>query len=308
MGKIALRAVLAVPAMALLQWMAAADGVFFPDEKSYLRYHQRQMINEAEQTAVVVFREGTENLVISPRFSGPYQRFAWIVPVLLRPQISKVDGALFHELAALLTPVWVPMRPGESTRAQKGEDVTVVERKQVGAYEVAVLDARDASALARWLRTNGFAVPSAAQAPIRAHIRERWTFVAARVTIPSAQKALHEGTLPPIRLTFRTKEPVYPLRMSSANPTPFQLEVFLILPPTKERAAPGVNSHTEIGGTSWRWSGTPDPHKMPTLAKLVPDYITLYVTEGLVRPSDCHSDLRYHVVRGRLLRLLHPQR
>ncbi len=63
------------------------------------------MINEPEQKAAIFFSHGTEKLMVSPSYDGATEKFAWIIPVPARPKVEIVDGAIFHELAALTTPV-----------------------------------------------------------------------------------------------------------------------------------------------------------------------------------------------------------
>src|SRR5205823_524819 len=66
----------------------------------------------------------------------------------------------------------------------RGPDrVKVLEVKTVGAYEVAVLSAEDASGLDHWLESNGYSVPQGKSALIDEYIRKGWYFVAARIQL-----------------------------------------------------------------------------------------------------------------------------
>jgi len=281
--------------------VAVADGVFMPDSRKFRLERERAMIHEPEQKAAIIFRDGVEDLIISPRFSGKASRFAWIIPTPSRPTVGKVGGALFHELAALVYRPGPQPAGGTEKAMARPAGVIVLERKQVGAYDVAVLQAGDSGALVRWLRDNGFAMVPAAEKPIRAHVAEKWTFVAARVSVPEAARGLSEGTLAPIRLTFRTERPVYPLRVSSANPSDFLVSVYYIAP----RGAfyrPGLLSvrgprmpdQVSVGAS---FVGTA-PRSAPTLARLARGPIAVYHHATTYKPDDCVGDLTFFLVPG----------
>ncbi|MBM3492877.1 MAG: DUF2330 domain-containing protein [Armatimonadetes bacterium] len=148
---------------------ADADGIMLPDAAEFRARRERAMIHEPEQKAAIIYGNGIEDLIISPRYEGPAKRFAWIIPVPTRPTAEERgersegrDRALFHELARLTEPV--PVKGGrrrKSAGAARTQGVEVLERKQVGAYDVAALRADDAKALMRWLEANGFAITPA---------------------------------------------------------------------------------------------------------------------------------------------------
>jgi len=274
---------------------AYADGIMLPPEV-HARLLERSYISEPDQKAVVLYRNGVEDLIISPTFAGPVERFAWIIPVPSRPKVDKVDGALFHELAKLAFPRR-PKRKGTEGIGDTKAGVTVLERKQVGAYDVAVLSAADSKALYRWLRANKFAVPPAAKERLDPHIAEKWTFVAARVNVRRAAGALTTGTLAPIRLTFRTSEPIYPLRVSGANPEPFLVLVYYIVPADAKTKAPAI----KVDGPKSRWEfplppivqRPPDPKTEPTLSRLIRGTMAIYIYRQDFQPRHCNKDLKF---------------
>lgn len=281
---------------ALNEVRARADGVFLPEEAAFRARREKAMIYEPEQKAAIFYRNGVEDLIISPRFSGPAARFAWIIPAPSRPTAAKLDGALFHELAALT----YPRRMGKGTyggdaKRAGTEGVTVLERKQVGAYDVAVLQAGDSRALMGWLTQNGFAMTPAAEAPIRAHIVEGWTFVAARVNIPEAQAGLNHGTLAPIHLTFRTSRPIYPLRVSGANGKPFLVQVHYIrlLKAGVRPASLVVDGPKVTAPIAASFVGDPAKNRAPTVAKLANGNVAIYLYSQLYEPRECLSDLAF---------------
>lgn len=277
---------------------AKADGLFFADQLTFSRYREKAYIHEPEQKAAIIWRNGVEDLIISPRFSAPSERFAWVVPTPSRPTVAKVSGAIFHELAKLAVP-YVPKTPGTERAKQAAGvgEVSLLERKTVGAYDVAVLQANDPHALMRWLKANKFVVPPAAEGPMRQLIQERWTFVAMRVRVAEAARGLREGTLAPVRLTFRTAKPVYPLRLSAALPSPFDVVVYLIVP-CREAEQP-ARSWTVL--SLWgrdlsiyrAWSGVISQAQAPTLASLIPGRVAIYPYRWTWEPAKCRNDLTF---------------
>lgn len=215
---------------------ALADGMYAPSQVNYqawAAHRERTLVNEPSQKAMVMLRNGLENLVISPGVEGNATDFAWIIPVPKRPQMDIVKGALFHELARLIAPE--PPRAsqamgfgGQRVAGAAPPAVTVIERKVVGAYDVSVLSATDSGALMRWLKQNRYHVMDAARKPIAQYIREGWTFVACRVKVPGDAAGLATGTLAPLKLTFPSTRLVYPMRLSAANPKPFDVLVYVV--------------------------------------------------------------------------------
>jgi hypothetical protein len=295
-----LAAVAAIGLVTAMGHDTAADGCFMPDAATFRKQRERALIHEPEQKAAIIFRDGVEDLIISPRFSGPASRFAWVIPTPSRPTIGKVAGALFHELAALVYRPAPASYEGRAMGGAKAARVTVLERKQVGAYDVAVLQAGDSGALMRWLAGNGFAMVPAAEKPIRAHVAENWTFVAARVNVPQAATGLSDGTLAPIRLTFRTQRPVYPLRVSSANPAAFLVNVYFITQ-WRETDRPFLAvvrgpRLSDRGVTATSFVGDP-ARRAPTLARLARGNVAVYHHARRYEPGECVGDLTFELAR-----------
>jgi hypothetical protein len=272
----------------------------FVSEAAWRRGRERAMINEPEQKAVVFFSKGREQLIISPSYEGKWSDFAWVVPVPARPKVEILKGAIFHELATLFMP-----KPRSATLAGKAMladgHVTVLERKTVGAYDVSVLAATDGKALVKWLAANKYHLPNSALGPINASVKDRWTFVACRVKAPAAAKGLATGTLAPLKLTFPTKSPVYPLKLSSANPKPFMVLVYLILPSRETgKGNEGITVTGMPGSLGTDLVSLPTTlrasrSKYPTLAKLSRDEVKIFFTRRRAAPELCKSDLVWSI-------------
>lgn len=282
-------------ALALVPQGARPDGAYFPTLTQWKQGRERALISEPAQKAVVFYRDGREQLIISPSYQGPPGGFAWVVPVPARPQVKVLRGALFHELARVVEPP--PSSVGRRTleavgaAAPTGRAVTVLERETVGAYDVSVLSATEGGALQTWLARNGYALPGAARRPLAEYVREKWTFVACRVKTPRIARGLEQGTLAPLSLTFPARDLVYPMRLSSVNPRPFRLVLYLL------RATDGDNPVAK----SWPGPRPPDlraaqvspfdaPGLYPTLAGFGAKTLGVRWTETTVAPEDCTRD------------------
>jgi len=274
-----------------------ADGCMMVSEAAWKTGRERALINEPEQKAVVYFSKGREDLIISPSYEGPSGSFAWVVPVPARPKVEIVKGAIFHELAALTQP---PPSDAFSNRRNKGvmaaapAPVTVLERKTVGAYDVSVLSATDGQALVKWLMANKYHMPAKAVGPIKSYVKQGWTFVACRIKAPGAAKGLRTGTLAPLKLTFNTKRPVYPMKLSAANPKSFRVLVYLILP---SREIPQdtfrvwlVSSSKHPKGSGLAATLKQHQKQYPTLAKLTGEKAQVFMYGAYVTPAECTTD------------------
>jgi hypothetical protein len=277
-----------------------ADGCFMPSDRDWKKHREAAYITEPEQKAAIYFHYGVEDLIISPSYKGLCSDFAWVVPVPSRPKVEIVHGALFHELAKITVPnaqaLYAPSGGGAMAKESRRSQVQVLEKKTVGAYHVTVLTATDAGALQNWLATNHYHLPIAAIKPMQEYVKEGWTFVASRIKDEFSGEGLRTGTLAPLRLTFEAKRPVYPMRISAANPTPFKVLVYLLFRPGEFENNSGVLntvSHPTQGPTSARHvanlgSGI---SQYPTLARLNREGMNIFVQEtGDLPPSASTRD------------------
>jgi hypothetical protein len=285
-----------------------ADGMLFEDEAAWKEWQRLKQadIMESAQKAIILFSKGTEDLIISPSYDDAPERFVWIVPVPSRPKVRVVEGAIFHELEKAAG------RPEIIHEIALGADqgghatVSVLERKAVGAYEVAVLQCRDGGELTAWLRSNGYHVTDQAVDPIHEYARDGWTFVACKVRLPKYSKSLRKGALAPLRLTFPSKTLIYPSRFP---PTDGALYGFLIyvLVPTSEiergtgelRAAP----HRSARPLHRLQTVTPSLRDRsgslayPALARLTQERVEVFAFGGILEARAWAEDFTWEVPR-----------
>lgn len=198
----------------LLPKKVLADGLIVPPPGYW--------IEETEQKAVIFHEENQETLIISVTFQGDAEDFAWLIPLPTRPEVDKSTDEVFVALQELTQPPFailerkgidaVPLGAGE-------EGVTVWETKKVDIYEIAVLTSTDKKSLTTWLNDNGYQYPTSQAYILEEYINMGWYFVATKVNTESLGKLteaqLREGHAAPLKMTFETEKPLYPLKISS---------------------------------------------------------------------------------------------
>ncbi|MFZ2959427.1 MAG: DUF2330 domain-containing protein [Candidatus Ozemobacteraceae bacterium] len=143
-----------------------ADGAFFSNRARHLF--------EPNQKAILCWDGATETLMISSRVTGEtvddILRTAWVIPLVSSGKPAVSPGAIeaFWTLTDYLEEeiAWRPLVVGSSAR------VSVLESKKIDIYDITILEASDATELARWLTTNGFSVPDQSQSLFRECIED----------------------------------------------------------------------------------------------------------------------------------------
>jgi len=192
-----------------------ADGGIMPPPDHWML--------ETGQKAAIVFQNKTETLVLQTSFQGDAEDFAYIVPTPSQPEVTKISDDIFSNLLELTMPQGgngiVPMAaPGMLGAETASKDVTVVEKKKVGIYDVKVLTATDANALYKWLQDNNFTYPAAKKYILDDYIQNKWYFTTAKITTEAVTQdvatKLKRGELSPLKLVFATDVIVYPMKIS----------------------------------------------------------------------------------------------
>lgn len=227
-----------------------ADGILIPDRPTFY-------INETDQKAVIWHDGKTQTMILSVSFSGNAEKFAWVVPVPAKPEVSQGYDELFTGLTQLTRPNtrydMLPAAGGSfgALNESKAPSVTVVETKKVDIYDIAVLTAQDSTALRKWLEDNGFEYPENKEHLLNSYVNKDWYFVAAKVSPDALGIAggLRTGHATPLKLSFASEKIVYPLKISG-------------------KAAETVNTESKLigafsfeDGTAEGWSGSILPNE-----------------------------------------------
>ncbi|MFE0253230.1 DUF2330 domain-containing protein [Streptomyces sp. NPDC059010] len=223
----------------------------------------QRRVSVGREESVVRWDGVREQIVMRLTVGGDAERVAWIMPVPSRATVRLGDPELFDALHAITAPVhrerhhfwpqdgdW-PLVTGDGMagappRRGPGAEppVAVVGRQRLGPFDVARLTATDPGALDRWLDDNGFALPQGLPGALRPYVQKRWEYVAVKLTPQSTTATTATtataltGTLDPLHLTFRTDEPVYPMRLSRLADTPQSLGLYVLAAHRMEPATP----------------------------------------------------------------------
>ena len=280
---------------------------------------QTRPIRLDQQRAFLWHVKGQEHMLLSVKYSGGTNEFAWVIPVQSRPTVSVEKGAPFTELRHLTEIVRPSLKNSMEGGAPGGappiQSVTVLERREEGPYDLAVLEASSGVGLYKWLKENDFHLSKDARGALDYYVSRKFVFVAARIRNGAkgnqavAQK-LREGNIAPMHLTFKSPQMTYPLKVTSANPGSSELEIYVVgaNKPTDEILANipvggrGSGSLTAQqftmkpqGKTLFRISGPPGTAHaqgdFPTLRRLIPQGGTLTKFTGELDDSQRQHDL-----------------
>ncbi|MDD3887744.1 MAG: DUF2330 domain-containing protein [Patescibacteria group bacterium] len=201
----------------ILPFVVSADGGIIPPPNYYVR--------EDSQKAVIVYDQGMETLILSVEFSGDAKQFGWLIPTPARPEVSKSSDELFKSLEDLTVGERVYQPADMMLERTQGlgspESVTVLERKKIDIYDIAVLESTSSQDLAKWLKENGFQYPENEAYIFDDYIKNNWIFTAVKVQSEFldtvASKRLSEGRATPLQLVFKSENIVYPLKISAVQ-------------------------------------------------------------------------------------------
>ncbi|MCX6818548.1 MAG: DUF2330 domain-containing protein [Candidatus Aenigmarchaeota archaeon] len=166
-----------------------ADGGFFPPT-----YYNEDLF-EPTQKAVILYNNGEERIVLQVSYNGSMKDFAWIVPVPGYPVVNTSDPLLFEELHYLTEPNYIRapfsfwgfgyFSDSIGAAYTKEQGATLLERYQVGIYDISILSATDPDALINWLNQNNYSISQNARSVIQHYIDKEWYFIAIRIELAS---------------------------------------------------------------------------------------------------------------------------
>ena len=211
-----------------------------------------------------------------------------------RPKVKVEKGAPFTELRRLteiqlVQAVAEARAPGAG--APKAKSVEVLERREEGPYDLALLSAKSSGGLYEWLKENRFQVSQNAKGHLNYYVDRNYIFVAARIRNGAQGNAeiarkLRQGTIAPMHLTFKAKQLSYPLKVTAANPGPSEMEVYVAGSVERYRpgrvkdpfsAGTGLKQETfhlkPLGSDAFQVEGPPGSGRggsFPTLRRLLP--------------------------------------
>jgi hypothetical protein len=179
-----------------------------------------------EESALVVDKPGSEQIILSLDLkSQGDERAAVVLPVPGVPEVAAIekgDPLAYLDQATQPPPSVDSSGGGDGETAAAAPPVEVIGREEIGGYDVTRLASNDREALDTWLDRNGYEVPDGAEPIFASYIRQGWKFVAIRLAPNS------DGRLKPLRVSFRTDIPVYPMKLSQLSKRPINLTLYTL--------------------------------------------------------------------------------
>jgi hypothetical protein len=215
----------------------------------YLTPGSPQLTRVGDQLTFVFFKDGIQDIVLRPGFSGQVNDFGMLIPFPAVPALRKVSDDIFNHLEKAVHPPEVvvyiapfrivngvtDLRLKESDEASELElrgEVKVLKEEAVGMYQIAVLEAKNPRALSIWMEAHGYIYPKGMDEPCKDYIKEGWCFVAVKANIGSksaaeprpgmrsaenSSDAGFSGAVQAMGFRFRAESPVVPMRLSAFN-------------------------------------------------------------------------------------------
>ena len=122
--------------------------------------------------------------------------------------------------------ILMPTLGSKSEIASLSEGVDIKKQVNIGNYELFVLKAENPDALDTWLKDNGFlTLDKSDKTIVSDYIKEGWCFVAAKLKRDSDSGFSQPH---PLAMSFTSKKPVYPMRLTSTVGNDIYLEIFVI--------------------------------------------------------------------------------
>jgi hypothetical protein len=257
------------------------------------------------QRAFLWAEKDTAHVMLSVMYSGGTDEFAWIVPVESKPKIEVDKGAPFSELGrvtAIAEPQALRSTSKGEAMAAPGGGVVVLERREEGPYDLAVLAASNSGGLYDWLKANRFAVSKNAKGALDYYVQKKFVFLAARIRNAKTNNAeindkLKAGTIAPLHLSYKAKHLSYPLKATSGNVGSSRMEIYVLggfdrlrgpLPSQTFLLQPKGKEQFAVSGPA----NLANPlSNCPTLRRLIPQGGTLVKYAGVLDIEQRQKDL-----------------
>jgi len=220
-------------------------------------------VDQSGEQIVFSLQPGHVTAYIQISYSGSAQDFAWVVPVLAKPDISLGSLTTFQAVGARTQPTFrldvqtdgggycgyaVPeTATGGNRSADAGAPgVTVVDAQDVGPYSTVTLSSHNSQELLQWLDDNGFQQPAEALPLIEHYVQLNMFFVALRL-----KQDATAGDIQPIVLDMATSDPCVPLILTRIAAQPnMPVQVYTL---GSARAFPQNWFHVQVNPARINW-------------------------------------------------------
>ena len=296
----------------------------FADGKMWLT-STGEMPDMPSQRAFLSWQNGVETLIVESDFSGKAGEYTWLIPVPSKPdkiealepgaletlqtlmpiRLGRADGSLTWVLALAFIGGLVALNSRKRARSMSSWAVEVLTigailfiltailfpvfasagskggAETVGSFSVTVLGGEG-----QFSTEIPKDVPAKLRPTLDLYIKEGWSVVAAQL------KRTEDGlaTPHPLKITFRSKEPVYPMRLTGVDEDRLHLDLFVL-----GRSPVGHRSLHRFGATQTYGDakdGLWKPVSHPDLVTMFVEGLWLCRLSGVLDPDDMQTDLR----------------
>ena len=239
---------------------------------------QGPVVQNAERIIFIDRGDGRTTAVVQIQYQGPAEQFSWIVPVPSAPEIGVSSGIIFQRLDLMTRPTFgvetrvegqcdpimgPPPSSGSDAGAFQAIDagvadagasgVSVVASGAVGPFDFVVLGtsgdpADPAAAIVQWLDDNSYDVTQVGPSLIADYVSAGMLVAAFRL-----RKDRDVGDIQPVTLTYRSSQPMIPIKLTAVAALPNMAVTTWIVGPS--RAAPLNYRTLELNPARINWLG-----------------------------------------------------
>lgn len=196
-------------------------------------------VDQRGENILFVIEDGTVEAHVQIQYEGDPAKFAWVVPVMARPEIEAGSEALFANLLTatvptfITNPVFEDCGPDRRNRGGFGcsadeasfdgaaggdtdgffdepvDDPVVVASGVAGAFEYSVLEGGTIEGVVAWLDDNGYAQDDDAPAELEGYLDKGFLFVAFKLRGGTGVDEIH-----PVVIRYEGDEPCVPIRLT----------------------------------------------------------------------------------------------
>jgi ankyrin repeat protein len=153
-----------------------------------------QDVYAPDQKVAIAWDGSMEAMILATKLqSKTVADFGWLIPIKAseQPQVTVGDMQVFYDLSDYFKSLRQEIKGFYSASLHEAEnpDIQVLERKKLDVYDITVLKARDAKALADWLTQNSFKFPPDANNTLEFYTNQDFFFIAVKIDLSNKYKA-----------------------------------------------------------------------------------------------------------------------
>jgi hypothetical protein len=248
-----------------------------------------------DERAIVSMVDGVETIEFTADMLSKAKSVGLLIPTPTTATVEAGDARTFDLIENLIKPtvtdeadIW-----GYShfVAPPKNRETNGAERVQLGPFVVSRIAPGDVSTMKKWLKKNDFVMSDEAAAAMTLYANQGWSITAVRLDASQSLK----GHIDPIRLSFRTKELVYPMRFARLSTVPTSIRLY-VFSDKRSYLAQANQRVTDLSApVTTDWAGpTPDP-RLENLG----DYLTVLNVDLSDPPQQATSDIG--IIESRIL-------